>query len=187
MKYDKRWLYTLPCVSCVLLLKESLENRFSHVVSATGQTVNRYSDLSSVFGSAPCQSGRPRHSLHGKPAVFTAATSRFTAIMSQLSYHTRGNSKLQELFLYLSTNNFGKFHDSAVCELSCRTFLFYRVFANISTGGGGIARVRNDIPCLHSGYPRPWGEYHINSETIEMLGLQRIARENLSCRMKKRV
>lgn len=152
MKYDKRWLYTLPCVSCVLLLKESLENRFSHVVSATGQTVNRYSDLSSVFGSAPCQSGRPRHSLHGKPAVFTAATSRFTAIMSQLSYHTRGNSKLQELFLYLSTNNFGKFHDSAVCELSCRTFLFYRVFTIFSTGAVGIARVSHDIPCLHSGF-----------------------------------
>ena len=151
MKYDKRWLYTLPCVSCVFLLKESLENRFSHVVSATGQTVNRYSDLSSVFGSALCQSGRPRHSLHGKPAVFTAATSRFTAIMSQLSYHTRGDSKLQELFFYLSTNNFGKFHDSAVYELSCRTFLFYMVFASISTGVGN-ARVRNDIPCLHSGF-----------------------------------
>ena len=151
MKYDKRWLYTLPCVSCVFLLKESLENRFSHVVSATGQTVNRYSDLSSVFGSALCQSGRPRHSLHGKPAVFTAATSRFTAIMSQLSYHTRGNSKLQELFLYLSTNIFVNFHDSAVWELSCRTFLFYMVFASISTGAGN-AWVSHDIPCLHSGF-----------------------------------
>ena len=148
MKYDKRWLYTLPCVSCVLLLKDSLENRFSHVVSATGQTVNRYSDLSSVFGSAPCQSGRPRHSLHGKPAVFTAATSRFTAIMSQLSYHTRGDSKLQELFLYLSTNNFGKFHDSAVWELSCRTLLFYRIFAELSTAAVWISCARNDIPCL---------------------------------------
>ena len=125
-----------------------LENRFSHVVSATGQTVNRYSDLSSVFGSALCQSGRPRHSLHGKPAVFTAATSRFTAIMSQLSYHTRGNSKLQELFLYLSTNIFGKFHDSAVCELSCRALQFYRIFAELSTAAVWISCARNDIPCL---------------------------------------
>ena len=101
------------------------------------------------FSGRPCaNSGRPRHSLHGKPAVFTAATSRFTAIMSQLSYHTRGNSKLQELFLYLSTNNFGKFHDSAVWELSCRTLLFYRIFAELSTAAVWISCARNDIPCF---------------------------------------
>ena len=67
------------------------------------------------FSGRPCaNSGRPRHSLHGKPAVFTAATSRFTAIMSQLSYNTRGPTKKQEQFLYLYTNIFVKFHDSAI-------------------------------------------------------------------------
>ena len=76
--------------------------------------------MSSVFGSALCQSGRPRHSLHGKPAVFTAATSRFTAIMSQLFHHTRGLFKMQEHFLYLSTNIFVIFHKDGFLGDSCQ-------------------------------------------------------------------
>lgn len=54
---------------------------------------------------------------------------------------------MQELFLYLSTNNFGKFHDSAFWRILCRTFLFYRILGEFSIWGE-VARVRNDIPCL---------------------------------------
>ena len=75
------------------------------------------------FSGRPCaNSGRPRHSLHGKPAVFTAATSRFTAIMSQLLYSTRAQHKMQELFLYFLTNIFGRFHDLLFAVLISRTF-----------------------------------------------------------------
>ena len=127
LKYDKRWLYTLPCVSW--LFTQNVNQIFTTRRFCLFKSVwilNRpfclYSDLSSVYLTDCAVS---RHSLHGKPtSLDKAATSRFTAIMSQqmifypifLSYAI-AFSKLM-IFIEKST----------ICGKTHWSFLFYYAF-----------------------------------------------------------